>query len=73
MTGCPTLDELVGGYVLGALEQAEMDQMRRHIAECPRCGREVHGLAPARARLAAALDDAQANHAAGRAVLCASA
>jgi anti-sigma-K factor RskA len=45
VTGCPRLDELVGGYVLGALEQAEMDQMRRHIAECPRCGREVHGLA----------------------------
>jgi glycosyltransferase involved in cell wall biosynthesis len=34
--------------------------------------REVHGLAPARARLAAALDDALANHTAGRA-LCASA
>lgn len=45
MTGCPARAELVGGYVLGALEPGEMDAMRRHVAECPRCGPEVRELA----------------------------
>jgi anti-sigma-K factor RskA len=45
VTGCETRGELVGGYVLGALEPAEMDGMRRHLAECPLCGAEVDELA----------------------------
>ncbi len=45
MTGCPAHGELIGGYVLGALEPAEMDEMRRHVAGCPRCGPEMRELA----------------------------
>jgi anti-sigma-K factor RskA len=45
VTGCETRGELVGGYVLGALEPAELDDMRRHLAECPSCGAEVDELA----------------------------
>jgi hypothetical protein len=45
VTGCETRGELVGGYILGALEPAEMDDMRRHLAECPLCGTEVDELA----------------------------
>jgi hypothetical protein len=35
---------LTGGYVLDALEPGEMDEMRRHVADCPRCGSEVREL-----------------------------
>jgi hypothetical protein len=41
MSRCASHSELVGGYVLGALEPAEMDEMRRHVAGCPACGPEV--------------------------------
>jgi Anti-sigma-K factor rskA/Putative zinc-finger len=45
MSGCPTHGDLVGGYVLGALDPAEAEEMRRHLATCPRCAREERELA----------------------------
>ncbi|HEX3277936.1 MAG TPA: anti-sigma factor [Thermoleophilaceae bacterium] len=44
MTACPTHGALLGGYVLGSLEPAEMDEMRRHVADCPYCGPEARAL-----------------------------
>ena len=44
MSGCETHGQLVGGYVLGSLDPAEMDEMRRHVADCPRCGPEARAL-----------------------------
>jgi hypothetical protein len=41
---CPTHGALLGGYILGSLEPAEMDEMRRHVADCPYCGPESRGL-----------------------------
>jgi anti-sigma-K factor RskA len=41
---CPTHGALLGGYVLGSLEPAEMDEMRRHVPGCPYCGPESRGL-----------------------------
>jgi anti-sigma-K factor RskA len=41
MGRCASHGELVGGYVLGALDPAEMEEMRRHVAGCPTCGPEV--------------------------------
>jgi anti-sigma-K factor RskA len=45
VTGCPTHGPLVGGYVLGALEHGEMEEMRAHLAACPQCGPEADRLA----------------------------
>ena len=45
MSDCPTHGSLVGGYVLGALDPAEMAEMRRHVADCPHCGPESDRLA----------------------------
>ena len=45
MSGCPTHGAMLGGYVLGALEPAEMDAMRRHLESCPQCAREERKLA----------------------------
>lgn len=45
MSRCATHGELVGGYVLGALEPVEMEEMRRHVAGCPACGPEVRRMA----------------------------
>jgi anti-sigma-K factor RskA len=45
VSGCPTHGALVGGYVLGALEPDEMEEMRRHVAGCPQCGPEAERLA----------------------------
>jgi anti-sigma-K factor RskA len=44
MSECPTHGALLGGYVLGSLEPAEMDEMRRHVAGCPHCGPESRKL-----------------------------
>jgi anti-sigma-K factor RskA len=41
MSECPTHGALLGGYVLGSLEPAEMEEMRRHVAGCPHCGPEA--------------------------------
>ena len=45
MSGCPTHGALLGGYVLGALEPAEMETMRQHLETCPQCAREERKLA----------------------------
>jgi hypothetical protein len=45
MSGCRSHADQVGPYVLGALEPDEMDEMRGHLAECPRCAAEVRSLA----------------------------
>jgi anti-sigma-K factor RskA len=45
VSDCPTHGHLVGGYVLGALEPREMDEMRAHLASCPHCGPEARRLA----------------------------
>ena len=44
MNACPTHGALLGGYVLGSLEPAEMDEMRLHVADCPYCGPESRAL-----------------------------
>jgi hypothetical protein len=49
---CNTCRELLGGYVLGALDPAEAHEVRRHMETCPECAREHDDLAP----LPAALD-----------------
>lgn len=46
MNRCASHGELVGGFALGALEPAEMEEMRRHVADCPTCGPEVRRMAP---------------------------
>ena len=40
MSGCRTHGALLGGYVLGALEPAEMEEVRRHLESCRQCARE---------------------------------
>ena len=45
MSGCPTHGALLGGYVLGALDPAEMEAMRLHLESCPQCAREERKLA----------------------------
>lgn len=59
MSGCRSHAALIGPYVLGALDPAEMDEMRRHLATCERCAAEEHSLAG----LPALLDHAQAEKA----------
>jgi anti-sigma-K factor RskA len=45
VSGCATHGPLLGGYVLGALEPHEMEEMRAHVAVCPHCGPESDRLA----------------------------
>jgi Anti-sigma-K factor rskA, C-terminal/Putative zinc-finger len=45
VSGCRTHADLVGPYVLEALEADEMEAMRRHLAGCPRCAAEARSLA----------------------------
>jgi hypothetical protein len=45
MSGCRSHADQVGPYVLGALEPDEMDEMRAHLAGCPRCSAEARSLA----------------------------
>jgi Anti-sigma-K factor rskA/Putative zinc-finger len=40
MTECAQCRELLGGYVLGALDPQEVATLERHLASCPRCRRE---------------------------------
>jgi anti-sigma-K factor RskA len=40
VSGCRTHGALLGGYVLGALEPAEMQEVRRHLESCAQCARE---------------------------------
>ena len=39
-SGCPTHADLMGGYVLGALQPAEHEEMERHLQTCELCRRE---------------------------------
>jgi hypothetical protein len=57
VSGCRTHAEQVGPYVLAALEPEEMEEMRAHLAECPRCAAEIRSLA----ELPALLDLVQAD------------
>jgi anti-sigma factor RsiW len=45
MSGCRTHADLIGPYVLEALEPDEMEAMRRHLASCARCAAEARSLA----------------------------
>jgi glutaredoxin len=45
VSGCRTHGTLIGGYVMGALEPAEMEAMRLHLESCPQCAREERKLA----------------------------
>jgi anti-sigma factor RsiW len=51
---CETCRELIGGYVLDALEPDERDLVRRHIESCEACAREHAELAAVPALLAVA-------------------
>jgi anti-sigma factor RsiW len=51
---CDDCRELLGGYVLDALEPDETDAVRAHLAACPACLREHAGLARLPALLEAA-------------------
>ena len=57
MTGCRSHADLIGPFVLEALEPEEMEAMRSHIASCPRCAAEVRSLS----ELPALLDLARAD------------
>jgi anti-sigma-K factor RskA len=57
MSACRTHGDLIGPYVLGALESGEMEEMRRHLAGCARCAAEARALAG----LPALLDRTQAD------------
>jgi anti-sigma factor RsiW len=56
VTGCRSHGDLIGPYILGALEPDEIEEMRQHLAECDRCAAERRRLAS----LPALLDSAQA-------------
>ena len=45
MSGCTDRRDDIGAYVLGALEPAEMEAMRRHLETCSRCAAEERALA----------------------------
>jgi anti-sigma factor RsiW len=45
VSGCHSHRELIGPYVLGALEPGEAEEMRRHLAECDQCAAEERELA----------------------------
>lgn len=45
MTGCASYADLIGAYVLGALDPSEEDAMRRHLEQCEECRREYESLA----------------------------
>ena len=57
MTGCREYGDLIGPYVLGALEPGEVEEMNEHLAGCDRCALERRRLAG----LPALLDSAQAD------------
>lgn len=57
MTGCSSHGDLIGPYVLGALEPDEAEEMEQHLSECDRCAAERRRLAS----LPALLDSAHAD------------
>lgn len=46
MTGCDHLRPALAAYVLGALDAAESEDVRRHVERCPDCAAEHDALAP---------------------------
>jgi anti-sigma factor RsiW len=44
VSGCETHGDLVGGYVLNALDPREQEAMKRHLEECEVCRREYAAL-----------------------------
>jgi len=56
VTGCRDYGDLIGPYILRALEPGEDEEMAQHLAECDRCAMERRRLAG----LPALLDSAQA-------------
>jgi anti-sigma-K factor RskA len=59
VSGCRSHADQVGAYVLGALEPDEMEEMRAHLADCPRCAAEARSLAELPALLDLVTADAQ--------------
>ena len=59
MSGCRSHADLIGPYVLEALEPDEMEAVRRHLDACSRCEAEARALA----RLPGLLDQAHADDA----------
>jgi hypothetical protein len=57
VSGCRSHTDLVGPYVLGALDPDEMEAMRAHLARCTACLAEVRSLR----EIPALLDRARAN------------
>jgi hypothetical protein len=57
VTGCRSHGDLIGPYILGALEPDEAEEMTLHLTECDRCARERRQLAG----LPALLDGAHAD------------
>jgi anti-sigma-K factor RskA len=45
VTGCREYGDLIGPYVLGALEPGEVEEMSQHLAQCDRCALERRQLA----------------------------
>jgi anti-sigma factor RsiW len=45
VTGCDHVRTELGGYVLGALEPAEAESVREHLARCSECAREHASIA----------------------------
>ncbi len=45
MSSCRSHADLIGPYVLGALEPDEMEAVRRHLEGCSRCSAEARALA----------------------------
>jgi len=46
MTACDDMRPAIGAYLLGALDPAEADEVRRHVEHCPDCAAEHDALAP---------------------------
>jgi anti-sigma-K factor RskA len=44
VSACPTHGALLGGFVLGSLEPAEMEEMRHHVPGCRYCEPEARAL-----------------------------
>jgi anti-sigma-K factor RskA len=44
VSGCASHGDLVGGYVLGALDPEEREEMQRHLETCEACRREYEAL-----------------------------
>jgi hypothetical protein len=59
-SACAECRNLIGGYVLNALDSHEVDAVRRHLADCPECAAEHARLAGVPSLLALVGSDATA-------------